>query len=92
MPRIEPYLYGNGGPIIMVQVENEYGSFYACDGKYMQWLRDETARYVKQNAVLFTNDGPDYLRCGSVEGVYATIDFGPCLYLIVNKKKNVFLI
>ncbi|EDS39079.1 beta-galactosidase [Culex quinquefasciatus] len=44
LSRLEPYLYGNGGPIIMVQVENEYGSFYACDHKYMKWLRDETGR------------------------------------------------
>lgn len=29
----------------MVQVENEYGSFYACDHKYMKWLRDETGMY-----------------------------------------------
>ncbi|GAB0088674.1 Beta-galactosidase [Sergentomyia squamirostris] len=77
MPKIQPYLYGNGGPIIMVQVENEYGSFRACDHKYMAWLRDETEKYVGDKAVLFTTDGPAYLSCGSIEGVFATIDFGP---------------
>jgi len=25
MPKIKPLLYQNGGPVIMVQVENEYG-------------------------------------------------------------------
>mmetsp|Transcript_67502 Transcript_67502/g.186265 ORF Transcript_67502/g.186265 Transcript_67502/m.186265 type:complete len:153 (+) Transcript_67502:713-1171(+) len=27
LPRLAPQLYSNGGPIVMVQVENEYGSF-----------------------------------------------------------------
>ncbi|XP_062536479.1 beta-galactosidase-like [Armigeres subalbatus] len=75
--RLEPYLYGNGGPIIMVQVENEYGSFFACDYKYMKWLRDETERYVKGNAVLFTNNGPGLTQCGGIEGVLSALDFGP---------------
>ncbi|XP_058814097.1 beta-galactosidase-1-like protein isoform X5 [Topomyia yanbarensis] len=75
--RLEPYLYGNGGPIIMVQVENEYGSFFACDHKYMKWLRDETERYVKERAVLFTNNGPGYSLCGGVDGALSTLDFGP---------------
>lgn len=75
--RLEPYFYGNGGPIIMVQVENEYGSFYACDHKYMKWLRDETERYVRGKAVLFTNNGPGLAQCGGVEGALSTLDFGP---------------
>ncbi|EDV41992.1 uncharacterized protein Dana_GF17225 [Drosophila ananassae] len=74
--RITPYLYGNGGPIIMVQVENEYGSYFACDLNYRNWLRDETATHVKNKAVLFTNDGPSVLRCGKIQNVLATMDFG----------------
>jgi beta-galactosidase GanA len=42
MTKMEKFLYGNGGPIIMVQVENEYGSYFACDEKYRLWIRDET--------------------------------------------------
>lgn len=79
MPQMESLLYGNGGPIIMVQVENEYGSFYTCDKQYQNWLRDETEKYVKGQAVLFTNDGPDQVRCGKIEGVLATLDFGACI-------------
>ncbi|XP_055523433.1 beta-galactosidase-like isoform X1 [Wyeomyia smithii] len=74
--RLEPYLYGNGGPIIMVQVENEYGSFFACDHRYMEWLRDETERYVRGHAVLFTNNGPGMTACGGVDGALSTLDFG----------------
>jgi beta-galactosidase len=73
---MEPYLYGNGGPIILVQVENEYGSFFACNDRYKRWLRDETERYVKGKAVLFTNDGPSLLRCGKIPNVLAGLDFG----------------
>lgn len=59
----------------MVQIENEYGSF-GCDRNYSRRLRDETSRYVRENAVLFTNDGPDELPCGKIENVFATLDFG----------------
>lgn len=75
MPKMQRYLYGNGGPIIMVQVENEYGSF-ACDRKYSAWLRDETSKYVGDKAALFTNDGPSQTPCGKIENVLATLDFG----------------
>lgn len=75
MPRMQPFLYENGGPIIMVQVENEYGSF-GCDSEYMNWMKRETELHVGSNAVLFTNDGPSQVRCGKTEGVLATLDFG----------------
>lgn len=79
MPMIEPYLYENGGPVIMVQVENEYGSF-GCDNDYKLWNRDLTESYVKGKAVLFTNDGPSQTRCGKIDGVLATLDFGASKY------------
>ncbi|XP_015431707.1 PREDICTED: beta-galactosidase-1-like protein [Dufourea novaeangliae] len=75
--RVEPLLRGNGGPIIMVQIENEYGS-YGCDTQYMNRLRDITKEKIGTKALLYTTDGNsgNLLRCGSVPGVYATIDFG----------------
>lgn len=60
----------------MVQVENEYGSYRACDHNYSVWLKNETEAHVKENAVLFTNDGPAQLPCGKINGVLATVDFG----------------
>lgn len=75
MPKIEQYLYENGGPIIMVQVENEYGSF-ACDKTYRTWAKNITEKHIQGKAVLFTNDGPDQLPCGKIDGVLATLDFG----------------
>ncbi|XP_011504191.1 PREDICTED: beta-galactosidase-like [Ceratosolen solmsi marchali] len=78
LTRVEPLLRGKGGPIIMVQVENEYGSFYACDSVYMSKLKEIIKSYVKNHAVLYTTDGSNRqaLRCGHVSDVYATIDFG----------------
>lgn len=77
MPRFENLLYENGGPIILVQVENEYGAF-ECDRKYSAWLRDETQKYVGDKAVLFTNDinRDADVKCGKIENVLATLDFG----------------
>lgn len=74
MPRMQPFLYENGGPIIMVQVENEYGSF-GCDHEYMNQVKKVSEEYVQGKAVLFTNDGPYQVRCGKTEGVLATLDF-----------------
>lgn len=78
MPLVRPRLYGNGGPIILVQVENEYGSYPACDHAYLLWLRDEFRAHVRGAAVLYTTDGAgaSYLKCGKIPGVYATVDFG----------------
>lgn len=75
---MQPHFYGNGGPIIMVQVENEYG-MYGCDKQYKEWMRDEIDKHVGDKAVIFTNDynSEDCMRCGSIENVLATIDFGP---------------
>lgn len=75
--RVGKYLLGRGGNIIMVQVENEYGVFEACNRRYMEWLRDETKMYVNEDAVLFTVDIPnERFECGIVKDVFITTDFG----------------
>ncbi|XP_049781675.1 beta-galactosidase-like isoform X1 [Schistocerca cancellata] len=78
LPLVAPKFYGNGGPVIMVQVENEYGSYPACDFTYTSWLRDKFKQYVRNDALLFTTDGSSdiMLRCGKIQDVYATVDFG----------------
>ncbi|XP_003707178.2 beta-galactosidase [Megachile rotundata] len=77
LERVKPYLRGNGGPIIMVQVENEYGS-YGCSMEYKTHLRDIISAKVGTKALLYTTDGTEdtMLRCGSIPNVYTTIDFG----------------
>ncbi|KAK7075800.1 Beta-galactosidase-1-like protein [Halocaridina rubra] len=78
-PKIKPLLYEYGGPIIMMQVENEYGSYPACDYAYTAYLRDLYYREFGHSVVLFTTDGDStsFLKCGKIQEVFSTIDFGP---------------
>lgn len=66
----------DGGPVIMVQIENEYGS-YGCDQGYLRHLVD-LLRGCGVTVPLFTSDGPEdhMLTGGSVPGVLATVNFG----------------
>ncbi|PSN30941.1 hypothetical protein C0J52_24075, partial [Blattella germanica] len=78
MSLIQPYLYGNGGPIILIQVENEYGSYDACDANYTTHVRDIVKTFIGDAALLYTTDGAELtsLQCGTIKDVYATVDFG----------------
>ena len=65
-----------GGNVVMVQVENEYGSF-GDDTVYLAHLRDGLiARGIEE--LLVTSDGPArmWLTGGTVEGALATVNFG----------------
>ena len=75
---IKPYLKENGGPIIGVQVENEYGDAYVGDGEYLKLVRD----FYIENGItsLFTSGWSANMNiaCGSVDGVLHTINYrGP---------------
>ncbi|XP_033965720.1 beta-galactosidase-1-like protein [Pseudochaenichthys georgianus] len=78
LPKMRPWLYINGGNIITVQVENEYGSYFACDYNYMRHLRALFRFFLGEDTVLFTTDGntDKEMKCGTLEGLYATVDFG----------------
>lgn len=56
LPRLVPLLATNGGPILAMQIENEYGS-YGNDKTYLGHLR---AGYLRHgvDVLLFTSDGP----------------------------------
>ena len=79
LPMVEPYLYRNGGPVILMQFENEYGSFGA-DWEYISNLITFfNDALPKENGLnLFSVDGANFtlLKRGSETGVFATIDFG----------------
>ncbi|XP_033020829.1 beta-galactosidase [Lacerta agilis] len=79
LPKVKGHLYQNGGPIIMVQVENEYGSYFACDFDYLRYLQSLFRQHLGDEVVLFTTDGASkfFLRCGTLQGLYSTVDFGP---------------
>ncbi|MEU7408099.1 beta-galactosidase family protein [Streptomyces sp. NPDC042638] len=76
LPEIVPRQLDRGGPVIMVQVENEYGS-YGSDTRYLEELAG-LLRAGGVTAALFTSDGPEdhMLTGGSLPGVLATVNFG----------------
>lgn len=76
LTRIAPYLCTNGGPIIMVQIENEYGS-YGNDHDYMRAVAD-IYRECGLDCLLFTSDGPcDFmLEGGTLPDFPAVVNFG----------------
>ncbi|MEV0119772.1 beta-galactosidase family protein [Streptomyces sp. NPDC050844] len=76
LEEVVPRQHDRGGPVIMVQVENEYGS-YGSDALYLRHLTD-LLHAAGVTVPLFTSDGPEdhMLTGGSVPGVLATANFG----------------
>ncbi|MBQ7906792.1 MAG: beta-galactosidase [Clostridia bacterium] len=73
---IRPLLCTNGGPVIMLQCENEYG-YYGDDKEYMKKLYE----IYRENGIdvpLFTSDGTGEqdLLDGTIEGCLSTLNFG----------------
>lgn len=73
---IKPFLITNGGPVLMVQIENEYGS-YGNDRNYMARLKDVWV----ENGIdvpFFTGDGPTtyMLEAGTLPGCAVGLDSG----------------
>jgi beta-galactosidase len=85
---VKPHLITNGGNIIMVQVENEYGSF-SNDRNYMLTLQ----KYWVNNGInvpFYTADGPTnfMLEAGSLPGAAVGLDPGgnPGDFALARKK------
>ena len=74
--QIRPLLCTNGGPIIMLQCENEYG-YYGDDKKYLNYLA-ESYRNKGIDVPLFTSDGTQkhHLLDGTIDGLLPTLNFG----------------
>jgi beta-galactosidase len=73
---LAPLQVGNGGPIIAVQVENEYGSF-GDDHAYMEQIHQALLDAGFNKALLYTADGPDLVPRGSLPELPAAINFAP---------------
>ncbi|MFD7920333.1 beta-galactosidase [Streptomyces sp. NPDC059740] len=76
LPQVVERQVSRGGPVLMVQVENEYGS-WGSDRVYLEHLAARL-RGLGVEVPLFTSDGPEdhMLSGGSVPGVLATANFG----------------
>jgi beta-galactosidase len=72
---LAPLQSGNGGPIIAVQVENEYGSF-GSDHNYMEQIHHILVDSGFTKSMLYTADGADELPGGSLPELPAVINFG----------------
>jgi beta-galactosidase len=72
--QLTPLLIENGGPIIMVQIENEYG-FYGNDKEYLALNRDIFIE-AGFNGELFTCDPPYTIDAGHLPGTYAAVNGG----------------
>ena len=76
---IKPFLITKGGPLLMLQIENEYGSF-GNDRNYLNRLKE----VWKANGIdvpTFTGDGPTkyMLEAGSLPGSAVGLDSGSSL-------------
>lgn len=76
LPILKPLQVTEGGNVILMQVENEYG-YFGNDRQYMEQMRD-MLRAGGITVPLITSDGPtdESLEGGSVEGALPTGNFG----------------
>lgn len=72
---LAPLQIGRGGPIIMVQIENEYGSF-GDDHAYMNQIRQMIVDSGFKDAQLYTADGAEQMPKGSFADLPAVVNFG----------------
>ncbi|XP_046494228.1 beta-galactosidase-1-like protein 2 [Equus quagga] len=63
--------YKNGGPIIAVQVENEYGSYH-LDKRYMLYIKKALVKRGVDVLLMTADDGQGLIR-GHLEKVIATV-------------------
>jgi len=71
---VVPHQIDRGGPVLLVQVENEYGAF-GDDKRYLRALAEHT-RASGITVPLTTVDQPDMLEAGSLDGLHRTASFG----------------
>lgn len=76
LPKIVPHQIDQGGPVILMQVENEYG-YYANDKAYLEAI---WRMMVSQGVTvpMVTSDGPfpESLNGGAMDGILPTGNFG----------------
>lgn len=74
--QVKPLLVSQGGPILMVQIENEYGSF-GNDKQYLRRLKELWEQHGI-DVPFYTADGPTafMLEAGTIEGAAIGLDSG----------------
>ncbi|XP_035701209.1 beta-galactosidase-1-like protein 2 isoform X2 [Folsomia candida] len=75
LPQVTDLQFTRGGPIIALQLENEYASFDMIELEYLEFLR-QTYWDNGIDSLLFTSDGSWNGEKGSLPGVLKTANFG----------------
>lgn len=73
--QLQPLTIQNGGPIIMIQVENEYGS-YGEDKAYVSAIRDCLRSIYGQQMALFQCDWSSNFEKNGLDDLVWTMNFG----------------
>lgn len=95
-PKLKKYIYSNGGCIIVIQIENEYGAYFSCDTDYLNYLYDLNVEHFGTDIVYTTVNNPyDFMHtCGAIsDKALATVDFGTAsepskMYSLMKKWNN----
>lgn len=76
LPALRPFMAAHGGPVIAVQVENEYGA-YGDDTAYLKHVH-QSLRERGVEELLYTCDqaNAEHLAAGTLPGTLATVTFG----------------
>lgn len=76
LPILKNYEHRVGGPLIAVQVENEYGS-YGQDKEYLQHVLD-VHKKAGLDVLFFTSDGAEdfFIQGGTIPDCMMTLNFG----------------
>ena len=84
---LKPFFITNGGNILAMQIENEYGS-YSNDKKYLRALSDMYDE-LGVDLLKFTSDGTwcNMLSGGTIDGVLPTLNFGSRAAIAFNALK-----
>lgn len=78
LPKLQKYMFVYGGNVLMMQIENEYGAYWACDHKYVDELRVLLQNNLGPAVTLYTTDpaNPPWVQCGHSPYAQTTLDFG----------------
>lgn len=91
IPKLVPYQIDNGGKIILMQIENEYG-YYGDDKSYLKFLAD-LMRNLGVTVPFVTSDGPwskNVFISGQLENALPTGNFGSaCQWQFSQMKKMI---
>lgn len=74
--QVRPLMASHGGPVIAVQIENEYGAF-GNNRSYMRAIKNDLIKYGLGSDLLFTSDGADFLANDDLKGTLTMVNFGP---------------